>query len=118
MVKNPPANAGDAGSIPGSRGSPGEGNGNPLQYSCLGTSMDRGAWWVESMGSQGVGHNLAAEQQLDMIHQGVIRMTPPTPNLSHGPWQRVIQRTRSDASPAGPPRCDETRGGGPCAGKC
>ena len=38
MVKNPPANAadvGDAGSIPGSRRSPGEGNGNPLQYSCL-----------------------------------------------------------------------------------
>ena len=45
VVKNPPANAGDAGSIPGSRGSPGEGNGNPLQYSCLGNPMDRGAWW-------------------------------------------------------------------------
>ena len=44
MVKNPPANAGDAGSIPGSGRSPGEGNGNPLQYSCLGNSMDRGAW--------------------------------------------------------------------------
>ena len=43
MVKNPPANAGDAGSIPGSGGSPGEGNGNPLQY-CLENSMDRGAW--------------------------------------------------------------------------
>ena len=44
MVKNPPASAGDAGSIPGSGRSPGEGNGNPLQYSCLGNSMDRGAW--------------------------------------------------------------------------
>ena len=47
MVKNPPANARDirdAGSIPGSGRSPGEGNGNPLQYSCLGNSMDRGAW--------------------------------------------------------------------------
>ena len=45
-VKNPPANAGDAGLIPGSRRSPGEGNGSPLQYSCLENSMDRRAWWV------------------------------------------------------------------------
>ena len=47
--KNPPANAGDirdTGSIPGSGRSLGEGNGNPLQYSCLGNSVDRGAWWV------------------------------------------------------------------------
>ena len=42
--KNPPANAGDAGSIPGLGRSPGEGNGNPLQYSCLGNPMDTGAW--------------------------------------------------------------------------
>ena len=44
MVKNLPANAGDTGLIPGSGRSPGEGKGNPLQYSCLGNSMDRGAW--------------------------------------------------------------------------
>jgi len=44
VVKNLPANAGDAGSIPGSGGSPGEGNGNPFQYSCLGNPMNRGAW--------------------------------------------------------------------------
>ena len=44
MVKSPPANAGDAGSLPGSGRSPGEGNGNPLKYSCLENSMDRGAW--------------------------------------------------------------------------
>ena len=43
-VKNPPANAGDLGSSPGSGRSPGGGNGNPLQYSCLGNPMDRGAW--------------------------------------------------------------------------
>ena len=42
MVKNPPANAGDVGSIPGFRRSPGEENGNPFQYSCLGNPMDRG----------------------------------------------------------------------------
>ena len=46
MVENPPANAGDPGSIPGSGRSPGEGNGNPLRYSCLGNAMDRGAWWA------------------------------------------------------------------------
>ena len=44
VVKNPPANAGDMGSIPGSGRSPGEGNGNPLQYSCLGNPMDIGVW--------------------------------------------------------------------------
>ena len=38
--------AGDPGSIPGSGRSPGEGNGNPLQYSCLENSMDGGAWWA------------------------------------------------------------------------
>ena len=46
VIKNPPANAGDAGSIPGSGKSPGEGNGNTLQYSCQGNSMNRGAWWA------------------------------------------------------------------------
>ena len=39
-------NAGDLGLIPGSGRSPGEGNGNPLQYSCLGNLMDSGAWWA------------------------------------------------------------------------
>ena len=42
MVKNPPANAGDSGSIPGSGRSPGEENGSPLKHSCLGNPMDRG----------------------------------------------------------------------------
>ena len=44
MVKNPSANAGNVGLIPGLGRSPGEGNGNPLQYSCWGNLMDRGAW--------------------------------------------------------------------------
>ena len=44
VVKNPPANAEGTGSIPGSGRSPGEGNGNLRQYSCLGNPMDRGAW--------------------------------------------------------------------------
>ena len=44
VVQNLPTNAGDLGSIPGSGKSPGEAHGNPLQYSCLGDPMDRGAW--------------------------------------------------------------------------
>ena len=49
-VKNPPASAGDVGSIPGSGRCPGEGNGNPLQYACLGNLMDRGAWQATDYG--------------------------------------------------------------------
>ena len=45
-LTNPPANAEDVGSIPGLERSPGEGNGSPLQYSCLENSMDRGIWWA------------------------------------------------------------------------
>ena len=45
-------NAGDLDSIPGSGRSPGEGNGNPLQYSCLENPMDGGIWWATVHGSQ------------------------------------------------------------------
>ena len=60
MVKNPPAGAGDPGdesSMPGSGRSPGEGNGNPFQYSCLEKPMDRGARQVRVCGLQRVGHD-------------------------------------------------------------
>ena len=50
--KESACNAGDLGLIPGSGSSPGEGNGNPLQYSCLENSMDRGAWELQSIGSK------------------------------------------------------------------
>ena len=56
-VKNPPANAGDTGSIPGLGKPPGGGDGNPLQYSYLENPMDRGAWRLQSIGSQRVGHD-------------------------------------------------------------
>ena len=46
VIKNQPANAEDVGLIPGSGRSPREGNGNPLQYSCLGNPMHREAWWA------------------------------------------------------------------------
>ena len=63
VIKNPPAKAEDAGLIPGSRRSPGEGNGNPLQYSCLGNPMDRGAWWAIVHGVTRLRHDLATQQQ-------------------------------------------------------
>ena len=50
MIKNPPAIAGDTDSVPGSGISPGEGNGNPLQYSILGNPMDRRAWQAIVLG--------------------------------------------------------------------
>ena len=59
---NSPANEGDVGYIPGSGISPGEGNDNPLQYSCLGNPMDRGAWWATA---HGIPEELDVTQQLN-----------------------------------------------------
>ena len=56
--KESACNAGDPGSIPGCGRYPGEGNGNPLQYSCLENSIDRGAWQATVLGSQRVSHDL------------------------------------------------------------
>ena len=64
VVKNPHFNAGgvrDVGSIPGLGRSPGEGNGNPLQYSCLDNPMDRGVWQATVHGVARVGPDLATE---------------------------------------------------------
>ena len=61
MVKNLPANAGATGLIPGVGRSPGEGNGNPLQYSGLENPMDRGAWQATVHGIAKVGHDLVAK---------------------------------------------------------
>ena len=57
VVKNLPANAGDAGSIPGLGRSPGEGNDNPFQYYCLGNPMDRGDWGFSPWSRKRVRHN-------------------------------------------------------------
>ena len=65
VVKNLPDNAGDMGLISASGRFPGEGNGNPLQYSCLGNLMDRGTWWATvHRGGKRVVHNLVTKQQL------------------------------------------------------
>ena len=62
-VKNPPANAGDVASIPGSGRSPGERNDNPLQHSCLGNPMDKGIWWATVHGGhKRVRHDFLTKQ--------------------------------------------------------
>ena len=58
------SNAGDPSLIPGSGISPGEGNGNPLQYSCLGNPWTEETSRLQSMGSQRVGHDLVMKSQL------------------------------------------------------
>ena len=66
VVKNLPVNAGDAGDkglISGLGRSPGEGNGKPLQYSCQGNPMDRGAWQATVHGVAKVRHNLVIEHE-------------------------------------------------------
>ena len=76
MVKNLRANEGDIGdlsSIPGSGRSSGEGNGTPLQYSCLESSMDRGVWWATV-------HGVTKESDTTE------RLTNNTPSLSTSPW--------------------------------
>ena len=61
MIKNSPINAGDAGLIPGLRRSPGEGNSDPLQYSCLENSMDRRA-------KRGIVHGVAESDKTEHTH--------------------------------------------------
>ena len=68
-------NAGDLGLIPGSGRSSGEGNGNPLQYSCLENPMDRGAWQAPGHGVARVEHDLATKPPPHMLS------TPPDPPL-------------------------------------
>ena len=64
MIQNLPIKVRDAGSIPGLRRFSGEGNGNLLQYSCLGSPMDRGAWQAEVCGvTKRVGHDLMTKKQ-------------------------------------------------------
>ena len=63
-------NAGDVGSIPGSRKALGEGNGNPLQFSCLGNPMDRGAWWATVHGVKR--ESDTTEQLNDVFVMGVV----------------------------------------------
>ena len=116
-VKNPPANTGDVGSIPGLGRFPGGENGKPLQYSCLENSMDRGAWQATSMDSQRVRHDWACTHLVMGLPWWFIvkestcqcwrrRQWHPTPVLlsgkSHG------RRSLVGCSPWGPKELDTT----------
>ena len=76
MMKNLPANAGDPGLIPGSERSPGEGNGNPLQYSCLENPIDRGAWWATVRGVTEL------DKTKRLTNQLIICLRPVFPSVS------------------------------------
>ena len=69
MLRNLPANAGGLGLIAGLRRSPGEGNGDLFQYSCLGNPMDRGAW-------QDTVHGVAKESKKDLVHKQMFLLYP------------------------------------------
>ena len=83
VVNNPPASEGDTGSTPGLQRFPGEGNGNPLQYSCLGNPMDREAWqatvqWVAKRS----GHNLPTKTTNNKVGKDVEKYW----TLTHCRW--------------------------------
>ena len=89
--KESTCNAGDTGSIPELRRFPGEGEGNPLQYSCLGNPMDGEAWRVNVMGLQRVGQDLETkqpQQQQLLILQSFNKMNSRTisSNFETGRW--------------------------------
>ena len=72
--KESACNVGDPDLIPGSERSPGGGHGNPLQYSCLGNSMDRGAWWATVMGRK-ESDTTKQLTQLSLTHPQVVSKT-------------------------------------------
>ena len=76
QCKESACNAGDAGLIPGLGRSPGEGNGNPLQYSCPKNSMDRGELHATVHGVVRVRHNLTTKQQFNTMLHYVSRRSP------------------------------------------
>ena len=71
-VKNPRANAGDMGLIPGSGRSPRERNNNPFQNSCLGYPMDSGVWWATSMESQKSQIQLHTKQRQQLLTYQIV----------------------------------------------
>ena len=81
-------NTGDAGSIPGPGRSPGEGNGNPLQYSCLGNLMDREAWRAIVHGVSRVRYDLVAKPPAP-AHASMWNGFPKTSNTSSRSWKML-----------------------------
>ena len=86
-------NAGDLGLIPGSGRSPGEGNGNPFQYSCLEKPMDQGACGLQSTGSQRVGHDWATSLHFTSLHFRLERASQVTQLVKNMPamWESWVR---------------------------
>ena len=95
MIKNLPANAGDTGLIPGSGKSPGEGNGNPLQYSCLGNLLTEEPGGPQSMGLYRIGHDLVTKQEQynKKNHLNFIKACFSIHHMvSFGKWSRTLEK--------------------------
>ena len=103
MVKNPLVHAGGPSLIPGLGRSPGEGHGNPLQYSCLGNPMHRGAWWAtySPWGPKRVRHNLATKKK-QHLPTDLPCPRQPGHTLSHRLGSPSQSLTCSYLSPASP----------------
>ena len=94
-VKNP-ANARDPVLILGSGRSPGEGNGNPLQYPCLGNPMDRGAWWAVVHGVEKNWTRLSdAAAAAAAAYPKIVRVSPLTPAVSIPPQKTALTHLQS-----------------------
>ena len=74
MVKYPSANTRDAGLISGLGRPPEEGNGNPLQYSCLGNPMDRGAWWARVLHIVSLHMSCSDEERQKILNRYLIKL--------------------------------------------
>ena len=98
-LKNPPANAGDMGSISGLGGSPGEGNGSPLQYSCLGNPIGRGAWWATVHGVAKSRTQLSTHAHPSPLKSHLTRELLVLRKLAHGPQTTDAQLQGAIVSP-------------------
>ena len=101
VINNPLASAADArdpASIPGLGGSPGEGNGNPLQYSCLENPMDRGAWWATVYGVAKESDRTEHWSPCQFLRR-LSLLEPPTPSLAP-PHRRALGTDKPDPHPA------------------
>ena len=97
--KNLPFNAGDIGSFPKLRRSPGEGNGNPVQYSCLWNSLDIRAWWGHRLR-----HNLVAKQQQSVQFSSVVSdsLQPHELQDARPPYPLPVPRVYPNSGPLSP----------------
>ena len=91
--KESACSARDLGLIPGLGRSPGEGNGNPPQYSCLGNPMHRGTWWATVHEVTKFGHDLATKPPPPYIHR--VEMTLHKGTINKYLWNKGIYRTIS-----------------------